>query len=186
MTTTLSEEMRPFLVRAAFAGSETVDDSGAALVFRILANATQPEPAEDGEDPRYVEIRDLVMGAAPEVRTRAAQMATALVPILTRLRSLILTVKSESNDSDVAHGDAEVLPGGWLVVRMGDDEIARLPWNPERGAEDAGRVAEEILSEHVRLHIARAPEVVKIPMPDPDPERPIGIRPARKQRLVVQ
>lgn len=175
--------MRPFLDRA----TNSMDSSAPTdLVFRTLAIASQPAPTEDGEDPRYVEIRDLVMGAAPEVRTRAAQLTSALVPILTRLRSLILTVKSESNDADVAHGDAEVLPDGWLVVTMGDVEVARLPFNPERGPEDAGRIAEELLSEHVRLHVARTTEVVKIPLPDPDPERPIGIRPARKHRLVVQ
>lgn len=184
MTTTISEEMRSYLERATYGidGSEP-----AHLVFGTLAIATQPAPSEGFDDPRFIEIRDLIMGASPEVRTRALQITSALLPVLERLRSLIITVKSECEDADVRHGNAEVLPEGWLVVTMGDETIGRVPYNPERGMEEASRVAEEILSEHVRLHVRQTLEPMTIPLPEPGETvvRSVPPKPVRRPRGIV-
>jgi hypothetical protein len=198
----IADDLRPCLMAANCA---TTPETGADLLFGILAIATQPEPEDDavpdpaerpgghveghfGEriDPRAADIEDVVRRAAPAVRTRAAQLATALLPIVTRCRSLILAIKSEAEDADVTHGDAEILPDGWLVVTMGGEQVGRVPYNPDRGQEDAARMAEEMLTEHVRLHVMRSTEVVRVPLPTDAremPPRPDGVR---ARRLVVQ
>jgi hypothetical protein len=179
----VGDELHPALTGALMA---TTPKTPTDLLFEILAESTKPGPEEGQEDYRPTAIEEAVREARPEVRTRAAQLATALVPILVRCRSTILAVKSEEQDADVTHGDAEVLPDGWLLVKMAGEVIGRVPFNPERGMEDAGRMAEEILAEHVRLHVARATEVVRIPIPEnvgDEPPRPDGVR---ARRLVVR
>lgn len=180
---TVASDLRPAITGASCATSPgTAPD----LLFNILAIAMRDEPGQDVHDHRPAEIENAVANATPEVRTRAAQLATALVPLLTRCRGIVLAVKSELKDADVTHGDAEVLPEGWLVVKMAGEVVGRVPYNPERGMEDAGHMAEEILAEHIRLHVTKPAEVISIPIPEnvgEEPPRPDGVR---ARRLVVQ
>lgn len=179
---TLGEELRPALTGAT---TQTSPGTPADVVFMALAIAARSTPEEGEPDPRSEEIATLVTAASPEVRTRALQLTASLIALLTRLRGLIIAVKMELQDADMTHGDAEVLPDGWLVVKMNEVEIGRVPYNPERGMQEAGRMAEDILSEHVKLHVNTSTEVLSVPIPDNAedlPPRPDGVR---ARRLVV-
>jgi hypothetical protein len=132
-------------------------DSAAAVdiiaqCLKIALNGTDP-----GE--QHEQIRATLAGATTEARTRAGVVCSALVRVAGELRGLILAIKDEQGDADIIAGDCVVLPEGWLVVQIGGREIARMPFDPQRPAEQAEQLAEQTLAEYVSLHIQGRAEV---------------------------
>lgn len=142
--------------RLAFAGASCATTPGTAvdLVFAILAESARGVDGDGDTRPKVIDR--LVQDATPAVRTRAAQLASVLSEFALRVHRIMLAGKMDAQDPDVAQGHAEILDEGWLVVTMGDQLIGRVPYNPERGQAEASRMAEEILAEHVRLHVMRS------------------------------
>ena len=128
-------------------------DSAAAvaLVATILRVSIEPVP-EFEEDTRHDRIRAAILEASSEARTRAMVVCTALARIASECRTLTLTIKDEAGDPDVTAGKATVSPDGWLVVEMQGKEVARMPFNPDRPAEEAEKLTADLLAEYVVLH----------------------------------
>lgn len=124
------------------------------LVLRAIAIAGTPVP--DGEhDGREQAIYDMMGSeATSEIRTRAVVISETLRELCGTIRAAIMSAKSDSGDADLTQGHAEVTEDGFLVVRVGEKEIGRVPFDPRRTDGTETKLANDMLAEWTRLHVA--------------------------------
>lgn len=132
------------------------------IIMRALAIGAQPATDEMEADGRMEAIRGLVESTTSEVRTRVVVITEILRELTGTVRALTMTAKGDAGDPDISEGHAEITADGFLVVFMGEREIARLPYNPRRNDGTAEKLAGDALAEFTRLHALGGLEVANV------------------------
>lgn len=144
-------------------------ESAAAVALLLQCVRIGGQPIAEGDDDNRLDaIRDLLDASTSPIRTRVVIIAEVLRELAGSVRMAALQSKADNADPDVSEGTAEVTPDGWLVVHMGEKEIARIPFNPRRQDGTENKLATDIIAEYVRLHVnggIEAANVTKLPTP---------------------